>query len=116
MRLATTLFTSALRAASRNSSVASIAGRIVGQVSANDIIGRERGCEIVHLETNLKGLNGSHFRFCAEQQAQSRAYVSSSSPPPAEGFMPGVMTSKLIKRTAEEALRNPELANTGAAN
>ncbi|RUS26174.1 thiamine diphosphate-binding protein [Jimgerdemannia flammicorona] len=80
MRLATTLFTSALRAASRNSSVASIAGRIVGQ------------------------------------QAQSRAYVSSSSPPPAEGFMPGVMTSKLIKRTAEEALRNPELANTGAAN
>lgn len=30
--------------------------------------------------------------------------------------MPGVANSKLIKHTQEEALRNPELANTGVAN
>ncbi|KAG0086251.1 hypothetical protein BGZ93_000217 [Podila epicladia] len=41
-------------------------------------------------------------------------YASSASPPPAEGFMPGVANSKLIKHTHHDALRNPELA--GVAN
>ncbi|KAF9384529.1 hypothetical protein CPB97_005623, partial [Podila verticillata] len=41
-------------------------------------------------------------------------YAASGTPPPAEGFMPGVANSKLIKHTHHDALRNPELA--GVAN
>ncbi|GBC04919.1 hypothetical protein RclHR1_05950003 [Rhizophagus clarus] len=41
---------------------------------------------------------------------------TTESPPPAEGFLPGVEQSKFIKSTQEEALKNPELANTGVAN
>jgi hypothetical protein len=37
-------------------------------------------------------------------------------PPPPEGFLPGVAESKLLKKTNEEALRNPELAALSAAN
>ncbi|CAG8574202.1 2533_t:CDS:2 [Paraglomus brasilianum] len=36
-----------------------------------------------------------------------------SSPAPAEGFMPGLARSKLLKHTHEEALKNPELVDTG---
>ncbi|KAF9315950.1 hypothetical protein BGZ91_005653 [Linnemannia elongata] len=41
-------------------------------------------------------------------------YAAANSPPPAEGFLPGVANSKLIKHTHHDALRNPELA--GVAN
>ncbi|KAI8355015.1 thiamine diphosphate-binding protein [Mortierella sp. GBAus27b] len=41
-------------------------------------------------------------------------YAASGTPPPAEGFMPGVANSKLIKHTHHDALRNPELV--GVAN
>ncbi|KAG0298848.1 hypothetical protein BGZ97_003955, partial [Linnemannia gamsii] len=41
-------------------------------------------------------------------------YAATNSPPPAEGFLPGVANSKLIKHTHHDALRNPELA--GVAN
>ncbi|KAI8575986.1 hypothetical protein K450DRAFT_258826 [Umbelopsis ramanniana AG] len=47
-------------------------------------------------------------------QSQRRLYADQ--PPPAEGFLPGVADSKLLKRTPEEALRNPELAALSAAN
>ncbi|CAO3681420.1 unnamed protein product [Umbelopsis ramanniana] len=47
-------------------------------------------------------------------QSQRRLYADQ--PPPAEGFLPGVAESKLLKRTSEEALRNPELAALSAAN
>ncbi|CAG8433406.1 8120_t:CDS:2 [Ambispora gerdemannii] len=36
-----------------------------------------------------------------------------STPPPPEGFMPGVANSKLIKHTHEEAIKNPELVKAG---
>ncbi|CAG8565819.1 3782_t:CDS:2 [Paraglomus occultum] len=36
-----------------------------------------------------------------------------NAPPPAEGFMPGLARSKLLKHTHEEALKNPELVDTG---
>ncbi|KAF9975750.1 hypothetical protein BGZ73_000500 [Actinomortierella ambigua] len=38
-------------------------------------------------------------------------YAAANNPPPAEGFMPGVANSKLIKHTQHDALRNPELAS-----
>ncbi|CAG8760729.1 14863_t:CDS:2, partial [Acaulospora morrowiae] len=44
------------------------------------------------------------------------AHNAADSPPPAEGFMPGVAQSKFIKNTQEEALKNPELLETGVAN
>lgn len=43
-------------------------------------------------------------------------YAAANSPPPAEGFMPGVANSKLIKHTHHEALRNPELAGVANGN
>ncbi|KND00478.1 uncharacterized protein SPPG_04794 [Spizellomyces punctatus DAOM BR117] len=40
-----------------------------------------------------------------------RRYATPASPPPAEGFMPGVATSKFVKHTKEQALANPELSS-----
>ncbi|KAF9139671.1 hypothetical protein BG015_001937 [Linnemannia schmuckeri] len=56
-----------------------------------------QGTTVKHLHTSLK----TH-------------YAASNSPPPAEGFLPGVANSQLIKHTHHDALRNPELA--GVAN
>jgi len=43
-----------------------------------------------------------------------KTQYAANAAPPAEGFMPGVANSKLIKHTHHDALRNPELA--GVAN
>ncbi|KAF9093394.1 hypothetical protein BGX29_012148 [Mortierella sp. GBA35] len=56
-----------------------------------------QGAPVKHMHTSLK----TH-------------YAASNSPPPAEGFLPGVANSQLIKHTHHDALRNPELA--GVAN
>ncbi|KAJ3407638.1 hypothetical protein HDU80_008282, partial [Chytriomyces hyalinus] len=52
------------------------------------------------------------FRFRSSVSLVKRSLASSSSgsPPPAEGFMQGVATSKFIKATKEQALAHPELA------
>ncbi|KAH8555253.1 thiamine diphosphate-binding protein [Umbelopsis sp. PMI_123] len=59
--------------------------------------------------------SNSYFRLAsAAFQSQRRLYANQPLPP--EGFSPGVAESKLLKRTPEEALRNPELAALSAAN
>ncbi|KAG0333463.1 hypothetical protein BG004_000834 [Podila humilis] len=57
----------------------------------------KQGASVKHLHTTLKN-----------------QFAAPASPPPAEGFLPGVANSKLIKHTHHDALRNPELA--GVAN
>ncbi|KAJ3260570.1 hypothetical protein HDU77_001258 [Chytriomyces hyalinus] len=50
------------------------------------------------------------FRSSVSLVKRTLASSSSGSPPPAEGFMQGVATSKFIKATKEQALAHPELA------
>ncbi|KAI9295597.1 hypothetical protein K502DRAFT_324262 [Neoconidiobolus thromboides FSU 785] len=53
----------------------------------------------------------SQFRCLSNTKPISMA--SSGSPPPAEGFLPGVAHSKFIKSSPEQALKNPELREVG---
>ncbi|KAG0370735.1 hypothetical protein BGZ54_004473 [Gamsiella multidivaricata] len=64
--------------------------------SASRIFLQQRA-PVKHLHTSVKN--------------QYAAASKANSPPPAEGFMPGVANSKLIKNTHHEALKNPELAS-----
>ncbi|KAI8611060.1 thiamine diphosphate-binding protein, partial [Chytriomyces sp. MP71] len=60
----------------------------------------------------LSALRSRVFHTRASTKLASRAFASASgTPPPAEGFMQGVATSKFIKATKEECLAHPELAS-----
>ncbi|KAJ3281926.1 hypothetical protein HDU76_008812, partial [Blyttiomyces sp. JEL0837] len=59
---------------------------------------------------DARSITTSSLSSLVSSQNSQRHYASASgSPPPAEGFMQGVGSSKFIKHTKEQALNNPEL-------
>ncbi|CAJ0766079.1 425_t:CDS:2 [Entrophospora sp. SA101] len=66
-----------------------------------------------HYRRLLLGRHNNHKKFFHTTKI---SFESQNSPPPAEGFMREVSYSKFIKSTQDDALKNPELVNTGVSN